>query len=489
LIKALLFFLLGSACSWLVELPYGGWLIIPGLGILIHLIFLNKHYFKYGWIFGLGYFCNALWWIFISLHDVGGMVAPLAIFAVFALSAYLAIFPALALKLSSYITHPLWKVLSIASLWTICEWLRGQLFTGFPWAGIAETQVDGPLYAWAPIAGGLACTWAVLAIAGFISQSKKSISTKLIVVVSFISFSQALGFIPFTQAIGEPIEVTLIQGNFPQTLKFDPQHTQNQINFYKKTIEEQKSGLIVAPETALPIPYELLPDSFFTDLHNNNPQKNILLGVVGKSPLGQYSNSALGLQTNKDNYKYDKSHLVPFGEFVPWGFQWFVDAVKTPLGNFHRGPKNQAPFVIEHGNESINAGVMICYEDVFGDEIAARQRDASSKHHLWINLTNLAWFGDSQASEQQLRLAQLRSMETGIPTLRATNTGVTAIVNHRGQVVAQLPEFQQSILKNHVQPYSGITPFVTWGNIPILLLSIGILVLGWQQTKKWSKSL
>jgi apolipoprotein N-acyltransferase len=131
---------------------------------------------------------------------------------------------------------------------------------------------------------------------------------------------------------------------------------------------------------------------------------------------------------------------------------------------------------------------MICYEDVFGDEIAARQRDASVKHHLWINLTNLAWFGDSQASEQQLRLAQLRSMETGIPTLRATNTGVTAIVNHRGQVIAQLPEFQQSILKNHVQPHSGITPFVTWGNIPILLLSIGILVLGWQQTKKWSKS-
>ena len=186
MIKAFLFFLLGSACSWLVELPYGGWLIIPALGILIHLIFLNKHHFKYGWIFGLGYFCNALWWIFISLHDVGGMVAPLAIFAVFALSAYLAIFPALALKLSSYITHPLWRILSIASLWTICEWLRGQLFTGFPWAGIAETQVDGPFYAWAPIAGGLACTWAVLAIASFISQSEKSISTKLIVVVSFI---------------------------------------------------------------------------------------------------------------------------------------------------------------------------------------------------------------------------------------------------------------------------------------------------------------
>jgi apolipoprotein N-acyltransferase len=488
LIKVLLFFLLGSACSWLVELPFGGWLIIPALSFLTYLIFSNKHPFKYGWIFGLGYFCNALWWIFISLHDVGGMVAPLAIFGVFALSAYLAIFPALALKLSTYITHPLWRVLSIASLWTICEWLRGQLFTGFPWAGIAESQVDGPFSAWAPIAGGLACTWAVLVTAGFISQSGKSISTKFIAVISFVSFSQILGLLSFTQAIGEPIEVALIQGNFEQTLKFNPQHLQTQIDFYKKAIEEQKSALIVAPETAAPIPHDLLPDSFFTDLLKNNPQKNIILGIVGKSSSGQYSNSALGLQTNKPDYKYDKSHLVPFGEFVPWGFQWFVDAIQTPLGNFHRGPKNQAPFVIEHGKSVIAAGIMICYEDVFGDEIAARQRDASIKHHLWINLTNLAWFGDSQAAEQQLRLAQLRSMETGIPTLRATNTGITAIVDHRGRIVAQLPEFKQDTLQNYVQPHSGMTPYVNWGNMPILLLSILILVLGWYQTKKWSKS-
>lgn len=488
MIKALLFFLLGSACSWLVELPYGGWLIVPALSVLIHFILLDKHPFKYGWIFGLGYFCNALWWIYISLHDIGGMVAPLAIFAVFALSAYLSIFPALALKLSSHITRPFLRVLSIASLWTIFEWLRGQLFTGFPWAGIAETQVDGPFFAWAPIAGGLACTWAVLATSSLMSESKKGFLTKSIVVISFVSFSQVLGLISFTHPTSEPIEVTLIQGNFPQTLKFNPQHLQTQIDFYKKIIEEEKSVLIIAPETAVPIPQDLLSDSFFTDLHKNNSKKNVVLGIVGKSNSGQYSNSALGLQAHNEIYKYDKSHLVPFGEFIPWGFKWFVDSMQMPLGDFHRGPKNQTPFIFEHGESSVAAGIMICYEDVFGDEIAARQRDASIKHNLWINLTNLAWFGDSQASEQQLRLAQLRSLETGIPTLRATNTGITAIVNHHGQIVAQLPEFEQSILQNHVQPYSGITPYVNWGNIPILLLSIGILVLSWFQTKKWSKS-
>jgi apolipoprotein N-acyltransferase len=205
---------------------------------------------------------------------------------------------------------------------------------------------------------------------------------------------------------------------------------------------------------------------------------------VGQSPNGQYSNSALGIQANKDHYQYDKHHLVPFGEFVPWGFQWFVDAVRIPLGNFHRGTKTQEPFLIEQGNQFIAAGIMICYEDVFGDELAARQRDTATKHHLWINLTNLAWFGDSQAPEQQLRLAQLRSLETGIPTLRATNTGVTAIINHEGQILAEFPSFQQGVLKGQVQPHSGLTPFVKWGNMPILLLSLGLLVLGWRQTKK-----
>ena len=484
MIKAFLIFLLGSACSWLVELPLGGWLIIPSLAFSLSLIFSGPHPFKHAWLFSLGYFCNALWWIYVSLHDVGGMVAPLAIFAVVALSSYLALFPSLAIKLGSLLKSPTWRILGLASLWTIFEWLRGQLLTGFPWAGIAETQMDGPFFAWAPIAGGLACTWAVLLTASFISQSKKNFSTKFIGVISFISVSQIVGLLSFTQPIGEPIDVSLIQGNFAQSLKFDPDHLQKQISFYEQSIRENKSSLVIAPETALPIPLTHIPDRFFKNLNANNPKKNILLGVVGQSPDGQYSNSALGIQANKDHYQYDKHHLVPFGEFVPWGFQWFVDAMRIPLGNFHRGTKTQEPFLIEQGNQFIAAGIMICYEDVFGDELAARQRDTATKHHLWINLTNLAWFGDSQAPEQQLRLAQLRSLETGIPTLRATNTGVTAIINHEGQILAEFPNFKQGVLSGQVQPHSGLTPFVKWGNMPILLLSLGLLVLGWRQTKK-----
>jgi apolipoprotein N-acyltransferase len=163
LIKALLFFLLGSACSWVIELPYGGWWLILGLAVYLSFIAKGEPPFKSAWLFGLGYFCNALWWIYISLHDVGGVPFALSVFAVFALSTYLAITPALAYKLSHRFQKPYWRLFAIASSWTLFEWLRGQLFTGFPWAGIAESQIDGPFSSIAPYLGGLACTWLAIA--------------------------------------------------------------------------------------------------------------------------------------------------------------------------------------------------------------------------------------------------------------------------------------------------------------------------------------
>ena len=161
MIKALLFFLLGSICAWLIELPFGGWFLILGLAAYIHFIFKEQRAFLFAWLFGLGYFCNALWWIYVSLHDVGKIAAPISVLAVIALSAYLALFPAIAIKLVHQFHSSAARVIGLASSWAIMEWARGQLFTGFPWAGLAETQVDGPFFAWATIFGGLACTWFV----------------------------------------------------------------------------------------------------------------------------------------------------------------------------------------------------------------------------------------------------------------------------------------------------------------------------------------
>jgi apolipoprotein N-acyltransferase len=207
-----------------------------------------------------------------------------------------------------------------------------------------------------------------------------------------------------------------------------------------------------------------------------------LLGVIGENSTSaevKFTNRALGLSPNKSIYQYDKSHLVPFGEFIPPGFRWFVNAFHVPMSDFARGQFEQAPFTIARSDkEPINAAITICYEDIFGGELASRIYHSSKPVNLLVNMTNLAWFGNSQAPTQQLRLSQLRSLETGLPALRATNTGITAVLGSDGKILAELPEFTQGILKSTIQAYSGKTPYVTWGNAPILSLSCLLLILG-----------
>lgn len=479
MIKAFYFFALGCIGAWLTELPLGGWWLILDLALFIHAALISQQPFRHSWLFGLGYFTNALWWLYISLHDIGGMFAPLAIFGVLALSAYLAIFLAAGISITRQFRKPCLQVWALGATWTIGEWLRGYLLTGFPWAGIAESQINGPFYSLAPLAGGLASCFATVLLAGFISQIKISWFKKIIVISASLATSHALSFLSFTTPIGSPIQIELVQGNFAQSLKFDPDYIQDQINFYQKAITQSQADLVVTPETAFPVRENLIDKNHLKNLGRN---KYILTGVVGEPGNGRYANSALGFGPELGYYRYDKTHLVPFGEFIPLGFQWFIDAMRVPLGNFYRGASNQSPFVIKQTNTDINTGIMICYEDVFGGELAKRQNETS--HQLWINLTNLAWFGDSQASKQQLRLAQLRSIETGIPTIRATNTGISAVINERGQVTAQLPEFTRTSLKTTVQAFEGKTPFVKWQNTPILVFCLGLLLWAWYSNKK-----
>jgi apolipoprotein N-acyltransferase len=172
-------------------------------------------------------------------------------------------------------------------------------------------------------------------------------------------------------------------------------------------------------------------------------------------------------------------HLVPFGEFIPPGFHWFVKAFQVPMSDFARGKLDQAPFAITRvGQTDIHAAITICYEDIFGGELAYRLNHSDKSVNLLINMTNLAWFGKSQASSQQLRLSQLRSLETGLPALRATNTGITSVLGPDGKVLSSLPEFTQASLITQVQAYTGKTPYVRWGNLPILSLSCILLIWG-----------
>ena len=484
-----LLFVLGAVLAASAELPYGGWIQIPILSILwwrLDSPIANtlKKQFGLGLLFGIGYFVVGLWWIYISLHDVGGINALLACIGVLLLSAYVAIYFSLAtLAISAFSKNRL-TGLFLAASWVLAEFLRGYIFTGFPWMGFAETQFNGPFAPIAPFFGGLACTFLVIWTSWEIYQLRKHITSSLLLITSALAISLFASSFSFTKPIGEPISVRLIQGNFEQSLKFNPQAIGQQIDFYTREITKEAANLIIIPETAFPWPQPNLPFGLLQYLQtfSNSSGSNILLGLIGEVPKEngvQYSNRATGLSPNQPPYQYDKSHLVPFGEFIPPGFQWFVKSFHVPMSDFARGDLKQAPLtIVRKGQDDLHAAITICYEDVFGGELAYRIQNSDKPVNLLINMTNLAWFGDSQAPTQQLRLSQLRSLETGLPALRATNTGITAVLGPDGKLLQSLPEFTQTTLSANVQAYAGKTPYVIWGNLPILVLSCLLLLWG-----------
>lgn len=491
---ALLIFL-GVLLAVASELPFSGYIQIVLFAYVLYLFGQSKqpkssHAFRDGFLLGLGYFVIALWWIFISLHDVGGMTIWLSSLAVIALASLMAVYFGLSNLIAQQVNHVFWRSLSIPAAWVLAEYLRGQIFTGFPWMGFAESQVNGPFANIAPYFGGLACTFLFVWAALLISRPHlKSIA----VVLGMIVVVQVLGVWSFTKPKDAPITVRLIQGNFEQSLKFNPAEILKQIHFYRDQIIKAPADLIIVPETAFPWPETDIPDQSIERIQAfaNETGAQVLLGLIGKIPKGdtavQYSNRVSGFSKEMPIYHYDKHHLVPFGEFIPPGFQWFVDAFRVPMSDFARGSIRQEPFAIRpksNPDHPLYAAISICYEDIFGNEIATRIRNSQEPVNVLVNVTNLAWFGQSQAPMQQLRLSQLRSLETGLPSLRATNTGITAVIDPRGQVLASLEQFVQGELDASVQAFEGHTPYVSWGNWPVLIWVLFVLGMGyWRRTQ------
>ena len=476
---------LGSLLAVLAEIAYGGWLQIPVLAAVWWLLKQMgsrpiKHSFAAGMCFGIGYFVSALWWIYISLHDVGGMNTALSGAAVVLLSAYMAIYFSLAtISIGCFPSGKLTGLLLSAS-WVLAEYLRGHIFTGFPWMGFSEAQVNGPFGPIAPILGGLGCTFFTIWTSWQLLQVSKKPFFTIVTISCLLLGTQGLSYWHFTTPTGNPLSV-----NFLPSLVFRPEGALQQIHFYSSNLSDTAADLIVAPETAFPWPTDNLPSETFTKLQqfSNNTNSNLLFGAIGKhlfpSEGIEFSNRAIGLRPSTPPFVYDKSHLVPFGEFIPPGFNWFIKAFNVPLSNFSRGGIDQAPFqILRNGETPLNAAITICYEDIFGDELATRIRNSPDNINLLINITNLAWFGLSQAPMQQLRLSQLRSLETGLPSLRSTNTGITAILGPDGKILGQLNQFTQAILYQNLQAFAGKTPYVIWGNTPILTFSCLILLFG-----------
>ena len=271
----------------------------------------------------------------------------------------------------------------------------------------------------------------------------------------------------WTAPHGDPMRVALLQGNIAQDLKWRPEKFEESLRTYYRLMHDNPAQLTVLPETALPVFLHEVPPMYLEEMQKLAARQDgdLIFGIV-TGDRQRYTNSAVSLGTSGQQ-RYDKSHLVPFGEFIPPGFAWFMAMANIPMSEFTRGAQKQAPLNINGQNIAIN----ICYEDAFGEEIIRALPDAT----LLINISNVAWFGDSLAPAQHLQIARLRALETGRMMLRATNTGMTAIIDADGSVRDALPAFTRGALVGEVRAYTGSTPYVRWGNWPAVTLSLALL--------------
>jgi apolipoprotein N-acyltransferase len=290
--------------------------------------------------------------------------------------------------------------------------------------------------------------------------------------------------IDWTTPAGNPISVRLLQGNVDQGEKFDTAHLLRILDRYQTLITAQPADLIATPETAIPIWEQSLPPGYVGGLRDWTLRNNsaLILGIPLANSATDYANSVVGFAASSPPYSYDKHHLVPFGEFVPWGFRWVTDIMHIPLGDNRRGAAVQAPFAVKDQLVLPN----ICYEDVFGEEIAAQLR-SDRPATLLLNVSNLAWFGESVAIPQHLQISQMRTLETGRPMLRATNSGATAVIDPKGRIVEQLPFYGQGVLAARVQGMTGMTPFIRFGSYGFLLLGAMALLAAWFSGRRYAR--
>ncbi|MES2407913.1 MAG: apolipoprotein N-acyltransferase [Pseudomonadota bacterium] len=424
-----------------------------------------------GFLFGLGYFGSGVSWIYISLHTYGAMAWPLALLATSLFCAFLALFPAAVGGLQHYLRKAgmaRW-LLAVPALWMLTEWVRGWIFTGFPWLAIGYSQVPAsPLAGFAPLVG----VYGVSLLLAF-SATVLALGRMRFVLMAAILWVGGWGLsqIHWTQPIGAPLAVSLLQGNIPQDMKWQPEKVVDTLRDYRAMVADSPGKLIILPETAIPVFYDQVPASYLNDLAETARAHggDVLVGIPEQLHDGRYFNSVMSFGT-APTHTYRKFHLVPFGEYIPakWLFGWIIDVLHIPLSDFARGDAYQVPMPVAGQHVAVN----ICYEDAFGEEIIHQLPRAS----LLVNVSNDAWFGDSVAPWQHLQISQMRALEAGRYMLRATNTGATAIINTQGRVLHELPLFTRATLNGSAQGYQGETPFVAWGNHAALLFGALMLI-------------
>lgn len=441
-----------------------------------------KQALGHGLLFGLGFFGAGVSWVYVSLNTYGHLSMPVAVPVTLLLVLFLASYVMLlGYCLRRYLAGSPWLSLVVAfpAGWVVAEWLRGWLFSGFPWLNVGNSQVDSPLGGFAPLLGIYGTGYAVALSAGLLAALPGGHRRGAAVALLAAAWTGGylLDRVEWTRPYDETLDVALVQGNISQDLKWAPENLLSTLSLYSGlTFGRAGLDVIVWPETAIPAFYDQVQENFIPYLERrlSKTGASLLTGIpVLDRTDWQYYNGviSLGGEGNPRGFYY-KHHLVPYGEYLPLRslIGDSLDALAVPNSDFSRGGPDQMPLLAA----GYPVATSICFEVVFAEEIIRPMPEAA----LMVNVSNDAWFGDSLAPHQHLEMARMRAKEAGRPMLRATNTGISAIIDHRGDLVTSSPQFEQAVVTGSISPRKGATPYAQFGNIPAISFSILCLLAG-----------
>ena len=435
-----------------------------------------------GFLFGAAEFLCGVYWIYISLHGIGGVDAPVAVLMLLMLVTVMAAYSAAACAMAvAWAPAGGWRrhVLLFPAAWTLMEWLRGWFLTGFPWLNLGYSQVDSPLRGYAPLWGAFGVSFCVILSAGLLltavdvyaSMRQRTAASTGLAVLWIAGALFAL--VHWTHATGPSFKVSLVQGDITQDEKWAPEYFEPTLDMYRKLTDEHwDSRLVIWPEAAVPAYADEVKLTYLDPLEADAQKHgtDILLGIPTYDPVSDdYYNSVISLGSSDG--EYHKRHLVPFGEnfeFLPAWVRSMLRSMDLPYSSFTPGAADQ-PLLKAAGYP---VGVSICYEDAFGNEIMRALPQAA----FLVNVSNDGWFGNSIALPQHLDIARMGALEAGRYLLRATNTGITAIVDDAGRVLARAPVGKRSVLDGKIEPLAGSTPASWWGNLPVISISLLLLI-------------
>lgn len=462
---------------------YHFWLMPLLFGALIKLTELRPQYAARSvYLFGLIGYTAQFYWIHTALHTVSGLPNLYAVPLTFLLPAFLALYPAAAFWLANKFNLPrsMRVGLVVPLMWTLAEFARERLLTGFAWGALGYSQIAdaSPLAGFAPLGGihlvtlatALTGAWLVLLLDGGRGRLKQRLAALCGLAVLLASGSVAKNT-EFTRPDGTSATVALAQGNIPQTLKWTPEQFWPTVERYYGQVAESRADIVILPETAIPMMRQDLPqgliDQFATRAEANGSALAVGISQYTSDGLG-YENAVINLtgyrHEQPDNIPYyAKNHLVPFGEYkpLPWLTEPLYQLMNMPLADFKRGGSAQTPFQMANQKVAFN----ICYEDGFGDELIASAKQST----LLANASNMAWYGKSNAMFQHLQQSQARSMELGRYMVRSTNTGATAIIDPKGRIVSQTVPDTAAVLEGRIEGYTGETPYMKMGgSLPLM---------------------